>query len=213
MKCPDKCKEIGVEWKKQDQRRKLGAIAASKRRVELVAEAKKARTEIEDWLKSSAEEITALEKKVHEFEKEKNEVEFSEKRRIVKSDGKGGKAGFLAGLAKGRLAVVKEGMSDMRRLRDQYKSRMSELEDILFKLKEEQQDTNDEKIREIIIEWETYLAKDRILPENDAQERDWEDMISGPDDIQWEEYEQDDADGDIEVCELSEPCIIMLCEG
>ena len=202
VKCPDKCREIGVEWRQQDEKRKLSAIAASKRRTEMVMEARKARAETEEWLKKAVSDMAALEEKAKTLEKEKNEVEYNEQRKLVKREGDGGKIAVLSNLAKGRLAVLKEGIRDVRGMRDTYKGRVAELEGLLAKFKEQQQSSGDEKIVGIITEWDNYNTKDRGQAENDAQERDWEEMINGSDEIAWEDFDQDDTEGDIEVRKL-----------
>lgn len=200
VKCPDKCKEIGSEWRKLDEKRKLSVVAALRKRAELVEEAKKARKEIEDWLKNVAGELQALEAKAEAMEKEKNDIEVREQSRIVKQNN-GGKAGVLSELAKGRLSVVREGLNAVRGQRNTYKSRVAELEEMLNRFKEDQNDATDEKLVAVRTSYETYIAREPSSLENDAQERDWEDVISGDDGISWEDFERDDGPDDIEVCE------------
>src|SRR6202012_6140089 len=48
VKCEDKCKELGAEWRKQNDARQKAHSAAMRKRRELVAEAARLRKELED---------------------------------------------------------------------------------------------------------------------------------------------------------------------
>jgi protein kinase C substrate 80K-H len=77
--CENRCKEIGKEWRKQDEQRKRALGAAGKRRKELASEAARLRKEVEDRIKSLDTQIEASQLKAHGLETELAEVERKEK--------------------------------------------------------------------------------------------------------------------------------------
>ena len=57
VKCDDKCKEIGKEWRKHDEARQKSLTTAAKKRKELVAEGAKLKKEIEDRIQDFGAQI------------------------------------------------------------------------------------------------------------------------------------------------------------
>lgn len=203
VKCPDKCAEIGKEWRKQNEQRQQSMNAATRRRKELVAEASRLRLEIADKIKDLGPKIKAAEMQVQALEKEKVDVEYKEKNRVVKQPATGGKVGILAGLAKDRIVTLRAGVSKIRAQRDSFRERLVEVEAILSQFKEEYNPNfNDEGVKRAVRSWEEYAAKDRQLGDQ-ADEDHFNDLEREEDGIEWDEFENASVGGaedDIAVC-------------
>lgn len=203
VKCEDKCKEIGAEWRKQEEARQKALTAANKRRKELVTEAARLRKEVEDRIQTLGTETEGLEIRVKDLEKEFVDVERREKGKVVKAAGKGGKSAALIGLVRPRLDELRESLQRVRGERDSSKARLREVEAILSTFKEEYNPNfNDEGVKRAVRAWEDYAARDKG-PEGDAaHERDLEEILK-PDSengIKWEEWQEEEEETD--VCKL-----------
>lgn len=203
LKCADKCKEIGKEWRRLDEIRQKSLGNASKKRKELVVEAARLRREVEDRLKTLATEIEGQEHKLKQLEAEHADVERREKGRVVKGNvsPKAGRLGVLAGLAKQRINELRESVVRVRSERDMYDQRIEELEKILSTFKEEYNPNfNDEGVKRAVRSWEDYAARDKAI-HNAAADRDLEEITKSDEHngLNWEEYEQEDAEGDTDV--------------
>lgn len=202
-KCPDKCQEIGVEWRKQDEKRQISLTTAAKRRKELVAEGAKLRLEVEDHIKAYQNTVAGLEIKIAQLEQEKAEIEEREKNRVVKS-GQGGKVGVLTSLAKDKIGELAEGLAGVRTQRDALQSRLTELESIMTTFREEYNPNfNDEGVKRAVRSWEEYIARDKSEDIASANEQDLDEMQKGIESIDWAEFETSDndvVDDDVAVC-------------
>lgn len=204
-KCEDKCKEIGKQWKKQEELNQKALGTAAKKRKELVAEADKLRTEVEDRITSLETQIQASHIKVRGLEIALAEVEKKERGRVVKAPGKGSKVNVLVGLAKERIEELRVALVDVRGQRDAGMTRVSELEAILTTFKEEYNPNfNDEGVKRAVRSWEDYAARDKPVEADAAHDRDL-DEISKPDTetgaIKWEEWEDTD-ESEVDVRKL-----------
>ncbi|KAH0542821.1 hypothetical protein FGG08_002775 [Glutinoglossum americanum] len=202
--CENKCKEIGKEWRKQDEQRKKALRSGQKARKELVRQSSRLRKEIEDGIGVLQIEIRTLELKVGDQERQLADVERSEKARLVKGPAKGGRISVLANLAKGRIEELRTALIDVRSQRDTALERVQELEAILYKFQEEYNPNfNDEGVKRAVRSWEEFVVRKNANPDVDraAQDRDL-DEISKPDDkengIRWEEWEGEEL-GDTDV--------------
>lgn len=201
VKCEDRCKEIGKEWKKQDEQRQKSLSNAAKRRKDIVADASRLRKEVEDRLQSLRTEIQGGEMKVKALESDLAEAERQEKSKVVKSPKGPSKMGLLAQLAKDRIEELRESLMEVRSQRDTGKARIAELEGILSTFKEEYNPNfNDEGVKRAVRSWENYAARDKPAIGDDAHDRDL-DEIAKPDGetgaikwSQWEEPEESDVD-------------------
>ena len=201
MKCENRCKEIGKEWKKQDEQNQKAMGTATKKRKELVASAAILRKEIEDRLQSLQTQIEGSTIKVKGLESSLAEVEKRERGKVVRGPGKGSRIGILARLAKDRIDELRSALVDVRAQRDTSVARVTELEAILSKFKEEYNPNfNDEGVKRTVRAWEDYAARDKPTGGDAAHDRDL-DEISKPDGetgaIKWEEWE--DVDDDVAV--------------
>ena len=204
VKCQDKCKAVGEEWRKLDERRKISATTALKKRTDLVAEATTRKLEIEHFLGSVVAQIEGLELQARNMEKEKDAIERHEKSKVVKGAGKGGSMGVLVGLVQDRLNVLREELDGLRGERNTYKGRVEELEQMLMRLQQERDpESKDEGLKGVIESFENYQVRDKGATSNDAQERDLDAMVRGEDNIPWQDFEPREEENDIEVCKSS----------
>lgn len=202
VSCPDKCKEVGKEWRKHEEQRQKSMNAAGKKRRQLVTEAQRSKKEVEDQIQNLMAEAAGWEVKVRDLEKKLEDVERSERGKVVKSSGKGSKMTVLVGLAKQRIEELREFLVDLRTQRDGARERMTELEAILTTFKEEYNPNfNDEGVKRAVRSWEEYAARDKPDETDDAHERDLGEL-SKPDSetglINWDEWE-DTSEGDVDL--------------
>ena len=207
VKCDDRCKEIGKEWRKKDEQRQKSLGNAQKKRKEIVADAARLRKEIEDRILTLQTQVQAGEVKVKGLESDLVEAERQERGKVVKSPGKGGKLSMLAQLAKDRIEELRQALIDVRSKRTATESNLAELEAILSMFKEEYNPNfNDEGVKRAVRSWEDYAARDKSHLSNEARERDI-DEIARPDSetgaIDWKEWEEPD-ENDVDVREFSE---------
>ena len=203
VKCEDKCKDIGKEFKKLDEIRQKSARAALKKKEELIKEAQALRAGVEMSITRLEAEIKAQEIKAEELKKKYEDVERRERGKVVTSKGKGSKVTVLAGLAKQRVEELREALVGVIGKRDALKAKVKELEGILSTFKEEYNPNfNDEGVKRAVQAWENYAAnKDPAGEDTSAEDRDIED-ISKPDTetegINWAEYETEE-ESDVDV--------------
>lgn len=205
--CENKCKEIGKEWKRNDEQRQKSLGQAAKRRKELVVEAAKLRQEIEDRIKTLGVEIDASAIKVKDLQAALTETEKSEKGRVLKGPGKASKIAVLAGLAKDRVEELRGALIEVWGQRDAAREKVTKLEAILSAFKEDYNPNfNDEGVKRTVRSWEEYAAQEKIgdlvdaCRDLDLDEITKSDAESGA--IQWSEWE-DAEESDVEVRECS----------
>ena len=216
VKCEDKCKEIGKEFKRLDEIKQKSARAALKKKEELIKEAQALREGVEMSITRLEGEIKAQEIKTEELKKKYEEVERRERGKVVTSKGKGSKVTVLAGLAKQRVEELREALINVVGKRNALKEKVTELEGILSTFKEEYNPNfNDEGVKRAVQAWENYAAnKDPAGEDTSAEDRDIEDM-SKPDTesegIDWAEYETEE-ESDIDVRKSLNPsnCLAIV---
>lgn len=170
---------------------------ANRRRKELVAEAERLRKEVEDRIQTLQAQIQGQEVKVEALSKRLAEVERSEKGKVVKGAGKGGKLGVLSSLAKDKVNELTDSLRTVKDERDAAKSKIGELEAILKRFKEEYNPNfNDEGVKRAVKAWEDYAASQPVEQDNSARDRDLEDLLNADSEsaIKWEEYEEEESD-------------------
>lgn len=207
-KCEDRCKEIGKQWRKEEEQRQRSMTAALKKKKELLVDAGRQQKEVEDHIVRLEAEIKGQEVKVENLEADLKEAEEQERKLVrtgTQTKGKG-KVNALAGLAKGRVEELRNALVDVRRQRDETRSRVKELEDILSKFKVEYNPNfNDEGVKRAVRSWEEYAARG-TQSENAAEDHDLDEIAkadgesSGIDWAHWEKEE--DGCGDSDLCEL-----------
>ncbi|KAF2488039.1 glucosidase II beta subunit-like protein-domain-containing protein [Neohortaea acidophila] len=194
VKCEDRCKEIGKEWKKHDEARQKSLGIAARKRKELVTEAARIRQEVQDRVQTLKTEIEGTELKVKQLEAEVKDVERRERGKVVKTapGQKGGKMSVLVGLAKSRMAELHQSLTRVRRERDDYSSRLQELENLLMIFKAEYNPNfNDEGVKRAVRAWEEYAARDKEPLVNVAADIDLDEILKSDKDsgLDWDEYE------------------------
>ncbi|KAH8432597.1 putative protein kinase C substrate [Aspergillus melleus] len=200
-KCEDRCKEIGKAWRKKDEQRQKSMTAALKKKRDLLVDAGRQQKEVEDAIKILEAELQGEEIKVKNLEADLERIETEERSKVVKGK-KTGKVNVLAELAKGRVEELRNALGEVRKERDETRSRVKELEEILSKFKVEYNPNfNDEGVKRAVRSWEDYAVRGTSESlENGARERDL-DEIAKPDDdqsgINWEHWENED-----DACEV-----------
>lgn len=199
VKCEDKCKEIGKEWRKQDEARQKSLAAANQKRKELVNEASRLRKEVEDRISTLGTEIKAAEVKVKQLEDEYADIEKQEKAKVVKRGKTGGKFSVLAGLARQRLEDLRDSLTRVRGERDSSRERVAELEQILSTFKVEYNPNfNDEGVKRAVKAWEDYAARDKGPDGDAAHERDIDEFLKPEiEGLNWDDFEGDENESDV----------------
>ncbi|KAL2828752.1 glucosidase II beta subunit-like-domain-containing protein [Aspergillus cavernicola] len=194
-KCEDKCKEIGKESRKKEENRQKSMTAALKKKRDLLVDAGRQQKEVEDHIHGLNTEIESKELRLKSLEADLEEVKKKEESKVVKGK-KAGKVNVLAELAKGRVEELRNALVEVRKERDEIRSRVQELEDVLSKFKVEYNPNfNDEGVKRAVRSWEDYAAHgtvETIL--NGARDRDW-DAIAQQDNeqsgINWDQWENE----------------------
>ena len=203
-KCENKCKEIGKEWKKQDEQRQKSLGAAAKKRKEMVTEAWKLKQQVSDRIETIQAQVEGDEIKIKGLERDLLEAERQERGKVVKKPAKGGKLGVLAQLAKERIEELRQSLVEVMDQRDMGRGRVAELEGILATFKEEYNPNfNDEGVKRAVRSWEDYAARDKPEIGNEARDRDLDDIMkpeSGA--IDWNELEEPE-ESDVDVRKYS----------
>ncbi|KAI0417826.1 glucosidase II beta subunit-like protein-domain-containing protein [Xylaria grammica] len=194
-KCENRCAEIGKEWRRIEKERNDNFERANKKRRTMVKEAKELRRQVEARVSKLEGEIKDLEQKEVDLKAKFEEVERSERGKVVRSEGTG-KLGVLAGLAKARVNELRETLADVVDERRQLQDKVVELEGILSAFKEEYNPNfNDEGVKKAVRAWEDYAAKKteeaEELSETDLQEILKEDSESSG--INWDEFQDEEV--------------------
>ncbi|KAI9375438.1 glucosidase II beta subunit-like protein-domain-containing protein [Aspergillus egyptiacus] len=206
-KCVDKCKEIGKEWRKKEEQRQKSMTAALKKKRDLLVDAGRQQKELEDRINGLKTAIESKELRVKSLEVDLEEIEKKEASKVVKGK-KAGKVNVLAELAKGRVEELRHALVEVRKERDEMRSRVQELEDILSKFKiEYNPNFNDEGVKRAVRSWEDYAVRGTVESiSNSARDRDWE-AISQQDSeqsgINWEQWENEGDEEDDTVYKLA----------
>jgi protein kinase C substrate 80K-H len=207
-KCEDRCKEIGKAWRKSEEAKQKSLNAALKKKKELVAEAGRLTKEIEDSIADLEVEVKAQETKIQAMEVDLERIEKEERGKVVKGTKKG-KVSMLAGLAKARVNELREALDEVCGQRDDSRSRVKELEEILSKFQVEYNPNfNDEGVKRAVRSWQDYAAKGAAgdYSEEAAKDRDF-DAIAKEDSetsgVNWEHWENQDDSNDVDIGEFS----------
>lgn len=190
--CPDRCKEIGKEWRKAAEGEVTAMGKASTTKSALIAEAGRLRREVEDRIGSLGIEIQAEEIKVTQLEASVVEEEKRERGRVVQGSGRGDRMSVLVGLTKRRIEELRGSLVEVRKQRDDRTMRMTELESLLTVFKEDYNPNfNDEGVKRAVRAWEEYSAREKSLTDEGLEE-DLEEIVkpdSESEGINWREWE------------------------
>ena len=195
ISCPDKCKQIGAEWKKADDIRQKSLGKATKKRKELQTTADRLRLEVEHKITDLEIKVQGYERILAEAEANLKETEKKEKYRVVRpgTTTGGGKLGVLLGVAKQRVNELRNMLVKTTTQRDAMVQRVNELETILSTLKDEHNPNfNDEGVKRAVRAWEDYAARDTDDGWEEAEDRDLDEISkedSAETGVNWAEFE------------------------
>ncbi|KAK4145671.1 glucosidase II beta subunit-like protein-domain-containing protein [Dichotomopilus funicola] len=202
IQCENRCAAIGKEYRRLEEERRQSKERSAKRRRTLAKEARELRRRVEAKIAALESELEGLEARKIELQKRFEDVERSEKNKVVKTEGQAGKLGILAGLAKARVGELRNALDKLMDQRDDLQDRVERLEDILGKFKEEYNPNfNDEGVKAAVKGWEDYAASQTSQQNPDDISDSYiiellkEDGESSG--INWAEFESDVSDVDI----------------
>ncbi|TDZ14092.1 Glucosidase 2 subunit beta [Colletotrichum orbiculare MAFF 240422] len=197
VKCENRCKEIGKEFRRVEAERKAAIDKAAKKRKTMAKESRELRRRVEAKVDTLKEEVKALEDKKEELEQKLQETERSERGKVVKGEGSGGKLGTLVNLAKARVVELRETLEDVVTQRNDLRSKVNELEGILGRFKEEYNPNfNDEGVKRAVKAFEDYAANAASEPKSDDLEADIKEVLVEDNEssgINWKEFEEAEA--------------------
>jgi protein kinase C substrate 80K-H len=202
VQCENRCNAIGKEYRRLEEERRQSKERSAKRRRTLAKEARELRRRVEAKVTALKAELQGLEIKKGEMQKKYEEVERSERNKVVKVEGQGGKIGVLVGLAKTRVSELRNALDKVLDQRDDLQDRVDQLEDILTKFKEEYNPNfNDEGVKAAVKGWEDYAAAQAGEKQSEITDADILEMLkedSETSGINWAEFENSDA-SDVDV--------------
>jgi protein kinase C substrate 80K-H len=209
VKCANKCSEIGKEWRRVEKERTDKLEKANKKRRTMAKESRELRRRVEAKIVTLETELKGLETKRNELKQKYDEVERSERGKVVQGEG-AGKLGVLVGLAKTRVSELRDSLSFVVGQRDELQAKLEELQSILSAFKEEYNPNfNDEGVKKAVRAWEDYAAKMGDKP-SEGEERDVQEVLmedSETNGINWKEFEDEEVT-DTDIRELS-LCTLM----
>ena len=202
IKCENRCKEIGKEWRRKDEQKQRALGQAGRKREELVADAARLRKEVEARIQTLQIEVESSAVKVKELEVALAETEKRERGKVIKGAGKSSRVAVLAGLAKDRIEELRTSLIDVRQQRNTAIDRVTELEAILTTFKDEYNPNfNDEGVKRAVRSWEEYAARDKPAMSHEAEDRDLDEIVKVDADsgsIRWSDWEEGD-ENDVDV--------------
>jgi protein kinase C substrate 80K-H len=202
VQCENRCNAIGKEHRRLEEQRRQSKEKSAKQRRAMVKEASDLRHKVEAKISALKSELEGLEVKKEGLQKKYEEVERSERNKVVKTDGQGGKLGVLVGLAKARVSELRDALDKVLDQRDDLQDRVEQLEDILSKFKEEYNPNfNDEGVKAAVKGWEDYAAGQVGEQKSDISDGDIMELLkedSETSGINWIEFENSDA-SDVDV--------------
>lgn len=218
IQCENRCDAIGKEHRRLEEERRQSKERSAKQKRTMAKKARELRRRVEARVSTLKAELEGLEIKKEELQKKYEEVERSERNKVVKAGGQGGKLGVLVGLAKARVAELRDALDKLLDQRDDLQDRVEQLEDILTKLKEEYNPNfNDEGVKAAVKAWEDYAAgqageKPSEISDTEITELLKEDgETSG---INWAEFENsEESDADISMLYSSNRPDPISCDG
>ncbi|KAA8642130.1 hypothetical protein EYZ11_008973 [Aspergillus tanneri] len=195
-KCEDRCKAIGKEWRKKEEKRQKSMTTALKRKRDLLVDASRQQQEVEDHIKRIEAELQGEEIKAKHLEADLERIEKEERSKVVRGK-KTSKVNVLVELAKGRVEELRNALGQVRKERDEVRSRVKELEEILSKFKVEYNPNfNDEGVKRAVRSWEDYAVRGTTDSlDNSARDQDLDELVKPDNDqtgINWEQWGNED---------------------
>jgi protein kinase C substrate 80K-H len=196
-KCEDRCKEIGKEWRRQEEQRQRSMTTALKKKRAMLVDAGRQQKEAEDHIRELEMQLEATELQVQEINTRLEEgLEDARKQesKVVRGK-KTGKVNVLTELAKGRVEELRTALVEVRAERDETRAKVQELEDILSKFKAEYNPNfNDEGVKRAVRGWEEYAAREQGHGANADREGDLDELAKADSEasgIDWGHWENE----------------------
>ncbi|KAL1840252.1 hypothetical protein VTJ49DRAFT_3045 [Mycothermus thermophilus] len=201
VQCENRCDAIGKEHRRLEQQRRESKERSAKKKQGMLKEARQLRLRVEARIASLKKEIAGLESKKLELQKKYEDVERSERNKVVKTGEKGGKLSTLVELSKKRVSELRSALDVVLDQRDDLLDRVEQLEEILTKFKEEYNPNfNDEGVKAAVKSWEDYAAAQADEKKSDLSDADIMELLKEDGEtsgINWAEFENgDDSDVD-----------------
>lgn len=196
VKCPDRCSELGKEWRIREDERQRARNSAFKRRRQLASEAQRLRREVQDRVVALKTEIEGGKKLVAKMEDELAEIEKEEQAKMVKSPKEGGPVSVMVSLVRDRIEELKQALIDVREDRNSLKKRLAQVEEMLTRLKEEHDPyLLDKGVKGVVQSWEEYSTRDKVADRGETLDKDVEELLKSDEEngINWEEWKDDDT--------------------
>jgi protein kinase C substrate 80K-H len=202
VKCPNKCAEIGKEYRRVEEERRKALEKAGKRRKTMAKESRELRRRVEARIASLTTEVEGLVAKRDELVKKHDSIVAADAGRVIKEGGAGGKLGVLVGLAKERIEELRETLQEVFDDRKELKAKVDELENILRNFREDYNPNfNDEGVKTAVKAWEDYAAKLGGDAKTEIPDTDINAVLSEDSEetgINWQEFEDGElSDTDI----------------
>ena len=207
IKCENKCKEIGKEYRRLEQEKRKKMEIAGKKRKGMTDESALLKEQTQKELTELKAIVDKLEKEKAELERKKLEVEREERGKVVKAEGEGGKLGVLVSVAKARVTELRNTLTKVVDQKEDLENRIMELEEILRNFKQDYNPNfNDEGVKTAVKAWEDYASRDPTPEEISPNEIDEILKEDGEEKgVNWKEFEEGDDDTGIrEFLALSE---------
>lgn len=206
VKCPNRCSEIGKEYRRLETEKRGKMERAGKKRQAMIGEAAEIRKRLETKIAGLLKEVEALETKTKELQSRREQIERDEKTKIVHGGAAtGGKLGVLVGLARTRVRELRHTLDNVVTQRDELKGKVGELEEILRKFKEEYNPNfNDEGVKAAVKAYEDYAAREETDVKDTIPDSEIQDILmddSETNGINWKEFDTPDDASDTDICE------------
>ncbi|KAK5654319.1 hypothetical protein OQA88_7497 [Cercophora sp. LCS_1] len=203
VKCENRCDAIGKEYRRVEEARRKSKERSAAQRKTLIKEAADLRSVVEGRVQALRKEIDQLEIKKGELQKKFEEVERSERGKVVKPEGQG-KLGILLGLAKNRVGELRHTLDKVMDQRDDLKDKVEQLEDILRALKDEYNPNfNDEGVKAAVKSWEDYAASaEQEEQKSEISDTDILDVLKEDGEqsgINWAEFQEEEGGSDTDI--------------
>ena len=196
VKCPDRCSELGKEWRVREDERQRARNAAFKRRRQLAIEAQRLRREVQDHIVALKTEVEGGKKLVAKMEIELAEIEKEEEAKMVKSPKDGGPISVMVSLVRDRIEELKRALIDVREDRNTLKNRLAQAEEMLTRLKEEHDPyLLDKGVKGVVQSWEEYSTRDKGAERAESLDKDIDELLKSDEEngINWEEWNDVDT--------------------
>ncbi|KOS19961.1 Glucosidase 2 subunit beta [Escovopsis weberi] len=170
VRCENRCAAIGGEYRRKKEEQRRNMERAGHVRSAMLKESSEMRKALEAKIADVRKEIRSLEVRKAQLQSKYEDAKREDRGRVVKGPA-GGKLGVLIGLAKDRVAELRRALDLVAQDRETLRGKVSELETILRKFKEEYNPNfNDEGVKAAVKSFEDYAAREATATEPERGE-------------------------------------------